>query len=225
MASSPSPVAELPSTPPAPKFGSYYDTWEPWQPRKSARIANRTPSPRAATHRQARNTDGDAINGNMSPRKKRQPAADAVNRVSGEKSSTGSSQRKRTGTDTLLTPAKTPRKPPTAKQAAEMASVSRKIFPSSDDALLNGRAKRAPKKISGSTLESFVAEDAEQEFAIYNDPCNRIPQKDDSNPFYNPPANQSPERRSKQKQIMIPGEGLQDIEKAAGREDGMLMKL
>ena len=106
-----------------------------------------------------------------------------------------------------------------------MGSVSRNIFPSDNDLQLGDRSGRIPKKLTGSTLESFVAEDADQDFAIFNDSCNRIPEKDESNPFYNPPPAKPEKRQTKRKMVRIPGEGSRPIEEAVGRPDGMLMKL
>lgn len=123
----------------------------------------------------------------------------------------------------LPTPTKTPRKPTTAKQTAEMDSVSRNIFPTKNPELTT-RSGRTSKKISGSTLESFIAEDPDQDFTIFSDSCNRIPQKDESNPFYNARASK-PTKSHKKRQVKIPGEGMESIERAAGRTDGMLMKL
>lgn len=227
MASTPSPAAELPSTPPAPKFGAYEDHWEPYQPRKSARLSNktqsashRTPSPsRSQQHSKAVRLDlGSSANSHE--------ASGIV--PSRSSKSTASKGRKRSPTtattDMLPTPTKTPRRSTTSKQVEEMGSVSRNIFPS-DDSLLSDRSGRIPKKLTGSTLESFVAEDADQDFAIFNDSCNRIPEKDESNPFYNPAPVKREKRQSKRKMVRIPGEGSRPVEEAVGREDGLLMKL
>ncbi|KAK2603524.1 hypothetical protein QQS21_004293 [Conoideocrella luteorostrata] len=90
------PPTTIVRTPPAPRLG-YHDSWEPYSPRKSARIssqrtANRTPSPRASVRQQlgsprtARKTVGN-INASMvspmtSPRKRSQPALDSRRQVS-----------------------------------------------------------------------------------------------------------------------------------------------
>ncbi|ORY62650.1 uncharacterized protein BCR38DRAFT_439382 [Pseudomassariella vexata] len=79
-------------TPPTPKHG-YADSWEPFSPRKSARISsqqtqqranhNRTPSPRA-TNRTSTNTRKSSTTfstPSVSPQKKRAPAMDSVRRA------------------------------------------------------------------------------------------------------------------------------------------------
>ncbi|POR34444.1 Uncharacterized protein TPAR_05370 [Tolypocladium paradoxum] len=85
-------------TPPAPRLG-FHDSWEPYSPRKSARIssqlaANRTPSPRASQHRKqpasprtakTANTQNNAamVSPVPSPRKKPHPARESSRQVSG----------------------------------------------------------------------------------------------------------------------------------------------
>ncbi|KAF4124366.1 hypothetical protein GMORB2_5032 [Geosmithia morbida] len=234
MASTPSPApaaAELPSTPPAPRFGSYYDNWEPYQPRKSARIANRsanrTPSP-SASHRRL----DSAVHKQQQPAKttsvpkRRLPSTTSAPTDNMDSQGTSPAPKRSakpvasaSSSRMLPTPTKTPRKPPTAKQTAELDSVRRDIFSPS----LSSRAARTPKKISGSTLESFLAEEVAQDFTIFSDSCNRIPEKDESNPFYNPRPSKQTKAQGKRKHVRIPGEGMESIEKAAGREDGLLM--
>jgi len=115
----------------------------------------------------------------------------------------------------LPSPRKTPRKATTkGKEPARIESVSRDIF----------RASKAkiPKKISGTTLESFTAEEIHEDFAIHNDSRDRIPQKDEGSIFYNPPESPKQKKRPS-KQVKIPGEGSRNVEEAAGRDDGMLI--
>jgi hypothetical protein len=117
----------------------------------------------------------------------------------------------------LPSPRKTPRKATAkGKEPAHIESVSRDIFRSS-------KAK-IPKKISGTTLESFTAEEIHEDFAIHNDSRDRIPKKDEGSVFYNPPESTKQKKRPN-KQVKIPGEGSRNVEDAAGRDDGMLITL
>ncbi|KAG9257791.1 uncharacterized protein F5Z01DRAFT_647096 [Emericellopsis atlantica] len=117
---------------------------------------------------------------------------------------------------TLLTPTKTPRRTKTMKE------FSGRVLPSVDESVLS-RTGRTFKKISGSTLESFVAEEQDQDFAIFSDPRNGIPQKDEGSPFYNPPPAPKRPAHLKRKTVRIPGEGSKLIDEAVHREDGMVM--
>lgn len=79
------------------------------------------------------------------------------------------------------------------------------------------------------TLESFSAEEVEDPIAIFTDSNERIPQKDESeaNPFFTktaPPSEPS-KRRSKRRQVAIPGEDSQSVEEASRRDDGMVYVL
>lgn len=99
MCSTPSPPSRV-HTPSTPKYG-YGDSWEPFSPRKSARISaqranqpTRTPSPRASSHGRVRATATSSFDvfstpGAVSPQKKRQPAMDSVRRASGSLSAKG----------------------------------------------------------------------------------------------------------------------------------------
>ncbi|OHF00253.1 hypothetical protein CORC01_04442 [Colletotrichum orchidophilum] len=102
-ASTPSPPPTI-HTPPTPKHG-WSDNWEPYSPRKSARIssrraANRTPSPQPPTHRTpprstrkpiAPSAAAAIVSPAATPQKKRQPAQDSVRRSSGFLTSESSS--------------------------------------------------------------------------------------------------------------------------------------
>ncbi|UNI18242.1 hypothetical protein JDV02_004521 [Purpureocillium takamizusanense] len=96
----PPPPSSRVQTPPAPRHG-FQDSWEPYSPRKSARIssqrtANRTPSPHTTHSRQqpssprtakrsvnTRSTDAAMVSPVPSPRKKPHPAVESSRRVSG----------------------------------------------------------------------------------------------------------------------------------------------
>ncbi|KAJ6437788.1 base excision DNA repair protein [Purpureocillium lavendulum] len=95
----PPPPSSRVQTPPAPRHG-FQDSWEPYSPRKSARIssqrtANRTPSPHTSRSRQqpssprtakkAINTRSDAamVSPVPSPRKKPHPTVESSRQVSG----------------------------------------------------------------------------------------------------------------------------------------------
>ncbi|KOS23047.1 hypothetical protein ESCO_003823 [Escovopsis weberi] len=122
----------------------------------------------------------------------------------------------------LPTPSKTPQKPPCEKAAANLKSFARNLFPSEDSAIASPRKKRT-SKLSGMGIESFAGDEVEEPIHIFTDSQDRIPKKDDSdsNPFFNAGQHETP-RRSKRRQIMIPGEGFQSIEEASRREDGMI---
>ncbi|WYZ35546.1 hypothetical protein EsH8_X_000193 [Colletotrichum jinshuiense] len=104
-ASTPSPPPSSIRTPPTPKHG-WSDNWEPYSPRKSARIssrraANRTPSPQPPSHRTpprttrksiAPSTTASILSPAPTPQKRRQPAQDSVWRASGILAAESSSQ-------------------------------------------------------------------------------------------------------------------------------------
>lgn len=202
-----------PSTPPAPRLGAYYDDWEPYSCRKSTRIEKRKGSPRKTSSSQS---------STMKPSSRDQP--DELLGKPSDQTATKKTTTKRSGA-MLPTPTKTPRKLATTQQTAEMDSIKRNIFPTMDEeALLADRKSRTNKKISGQSLESFRIEEDDEQFAIFADSCNRVPEQDESNPFYNP---SQPKQKStkKSKMVNIPGEGAVRVEDAAGRADGMLMNL
>jgi hypothetical protein len=249
-ASTPSPPPGA-RTPTAPRWGSYHDHWEPYTPRKSARlssqrIVNRTPSPSAPTREKSTSPRKQKLFDEQrassmaspmaSPQKKRQPQPDSVRRMgitnaalslapptASEKSS------KPTVTRTagmLPTPSKTPQKPPTEKAVAHIQSFARNLFP--PESSISSPRKKKAKQYTGMTLESFSAEEVDDPITIFTDSKERIPEKDDSdeNPFLIKAAPSEPiKRRSKRRQVAIPGEGSQSIEEASHREDGMVYVL
>ncbi|KAG6040065.1 hypothetical protein E4U41_001484 [Claviceps citrina] len=253
----PPPTASSVRTPPAPRLG-YHDSWEPFSPRKSARIssqraaANRTPSPVASTRRQLsspRTAKKAVVHSNSpiaspmaSPRKKPQPARESRRHASGSLTAEGTAnaatalgldaeKRMHTSasasisqaTGMLPTPSKTPRKPPNEKTATTIQSFARNLFSSEQQPVPSPQKKRS-KKYSGVTLESFTAEEEEDPISIFTDSQDRIPEKDESeaNPFYGDPAIESSKRQSKRKVVSIPGEGLQSVDEASHRDDGMV---
>ncbi|TDZ36336.1 hypothetical protein C8035_v001758 [Colletotrichum spinosum] len=177
------------------------------------------------------------------PQKKRQPAQDSVRRASGhltaegtsraasslgidkaEHRSTTTSVTRRSGM--LPTPAKTPKKAPTEQQTAHIRAVARNLFHSDEDAIASPKRKRAPKKYSGNSLESFVAADVEQPIEIFADSQDRIPTADNSidNPFYGDSVavEQDPPRRRSKRKVAVHGEAAQSVDEALQREDGMV---
>lgn len=78
-------------------------------------------------------------------------------------------------------------------------------------------------------MDSFTVEDEEAPISIFTDSHDRVPTKDTSsaNPFYvDPKKPQEPkERRGKEKQVNIPGEGRQSVADGARRDDGMVYVL
>lgn len=78
------------------------------------------------------------------------------------------------------------------------------------------------------SLESFNAEEVEDPITIFTDSRERVPQKDESdeNPFLSRAAPSEPtKRRSKRRQVAIPGEDAQSVEEASRRDDGMVYVL
>ncbi|KAI1500892.1 hypothetical protein F5X99DRAFT_225495 [Biscogniauxia marginata] len=253
--STPSPPARV-HTPGTPKHG-YSDPWEPFSPRKSARISSqrsnaRTPSPRTSQHQQHRvpkKSSSTFSTPATSPQKKRMPAMDSVRRASGaltaestthaadslgigakpqprqQKSHTNAAASQST-TIMLPTPTKTPRKPTDAKTEAASHAVARNLFPAEAEVIPTPKKKKA-KKYTGLTLESFTAEEIGDPINIFTDSRDRLPELDNSveNPFYGndpAPVEEPSKRRSKRKQVSIPGEGRQSIEEAIRREDGIV---
>ncbi|GAP91244.1 hypothetical protein SAMD00023353_5800660 [Rosellinia necatrix] len=246
--STPSPPGSV-RTPGTPKHG-YSDAWEPFSPRKSARISsqqrstNRTPSPRSAqSTRPSTKSSTPFATPATSPIKKRAPTMDSVRRASGTLTaksaasaadSLGLNRRSQQkpqhaaaashSTGMLPTPAKTPRKQPNAKAEAASRAIARNLFATDEDMALT--PKRKAKKYSGLTLDSFRAEPEEEEIEIYTDTRDHFPEVDESveNPFYGGhPVPEPSKRRSKRKAIVVPGEGRQSVEDAVRRSDGVLV--
>ncbi|KAL6818485.1 hypothetical protein GGI42DRAFT_7206 [Trichoderma sp. SZMC 28013] len=246
--STPSPPSSI-RTPPAPRLG-YHDSWEPYSPRKSARISAqrtsaRTPSPPPAT-RQALASPRTAAKSSAqssaamaspvaSPRKKRQAVADSVRRVtaslaaeasaaSGSKDKSVAGRSAAAASLMLPTPSKTPQKPPSSKATAHIQTFARNLFPVAEETELSSPRKRRSKKYSGMTLESFRAEVAEGDIEIFTDSQDRIPKKDESksNPFVGNATAAEPSKRRTKRKVHVPGEGPQSVDEASRREDGMI---
>ncbi|KAI0905002.1 hypothetical protein F4823DRAFT_160317 [Ustulina deusta] len=245
--STPSPPGRV-HTPGTPKHG-YNDPWEPFSPRKSARISsrqqstNRTPSPRSFQSTRS-STKASTLFSTpaTSPIKKRLPTMDSVRRASGTLTAESTAnaagslgispkpQQKSQGAipashsiGMLPTPAKTPRKQPNPKTEAASREIARNLFATEEDMLT---PKKKVKKYSGLTLDSFRAEDVEEDIEIFTDSRDHFPEVDKSaeNPFYGDHAVAEPsKRRSKRKPVVVPGEGRQSVEDAVKRSDGVLV--
>lgn len=251
-------------TPDAPQFG-FSDAYEPYTPRKSTRIAQRTsnatPSPTfpSRQYSQAQKSIGspkrqlkkltvaDMDAPELTPKKKRMPAMETSRRASGTltASSTataavalGLAGKRETlsarvttvsasSVGNLITPAKTPQKPPTPKTKAKVSSFARTLFRSDEDSMPTPRKARSPPQY---TLDSIFQEESFESIPIYTDSHERIPEIDRSeeNPFFvdgpTAPAAVQP-RRSKRQMVTIPGEGKISVEEAIKRNDGMLITL
>lgn len=88
--------------------------------------------------------------------------------------------------------------------------------------------KKKAKKYTGLTLDSFRAEDVEEDIEIFTDTRDQLPEIDESaeNPFYGDRALAEPSKRqSKRKLVLVPGEGRQSIDDAVRRTDGVLVVL
>ncbi|KAI0147327.1 hypothetical protein GGR57DRAFT_477104 [Xylariaceae sp. FL1272] len=250
--STPPPPGTL-HTPDTPRLG-YGDHWEPYSPRRrSARLSsNRTPSPTSSSQpasRTSRHSTTSSLSNfstpAMSPRKKRAPAMDSVRRASGALTAdstsnaadalglnftSASSNSKATHTMPttqsfgMPTPAKTPRKQPDAKIEVASRAVARNLFGSDADIL--SPKKKSKKSYSGIGLDSFIAEDVEENIEIFTDSIDRVPEIDNSaeNPFYGTGSTtvEEPTKRRSKRKVTIPGEGKKPVEEAVGRDDGML---
>ncbi|CAJ2505044.1 Uu.00g124380.m01.CDS01 [Anthostomella pinea] len=213
-ASSPAPAPSTPSppsrvhTPATPKHG-YSDPWEPYSPRKSARISSqqlnkRTPSPHSSSRQPPTRTprkSGTLLSTpTASPQKKRMPAMDSVRRASGALTAEGTSnaadhlgispkpkshQKSQASsasqnTGMLPTPAKTPKKQPNAKTEAATRAIARNLFANGDDSAATPRKKKAAKKHSGLGLGSFAAEEMVEDIPIFTDSRDRVPERDNT---------------------------------------------
>jgi hypothetical protein len=185
----------------------------------------------------------------LSPQKKRAPPMDTSRRASGAltaegtahaavalglspapKSESLSSRRgAMAGAGMLITPAKTPQKPPNEQVKAKVKSVARNLFHSDDEEAM----PPSPRKMRTQTQNPnsfYLGEAAETSFQIFTDSHERIPEVDRSNdnPFFggqNTAAPDGPRRRSKRHTVTIPGEGRVSVEEAVRRDDGMLIVL
>ncbi|KAL2261022.1 hypothetical protein VTK26DRAFT_4802 [Humicola hyalothermophila] len=127
------------------------------------------------------------------------------------------------GAGSLITPAKTPQKPPTDQVKAKVKSVARNLFGNDDDVMPSPRKTRSQTTYG---LDSF-SESTDESFQIYTDSHERIPEIDTSaeNPFYVTETTAIPEpprRRSKHQTVTIPGEGKVPIDEVVRRDDGIL---
>lgn len=144
-----------------------------------------------------------------------------------------------TGAGSLITPAKTPIKPPTERSKSQLKGVTKTLFSRKVD---ENEAMPSPKKARAkkqSTLDSFTVHSDEEEISIFTDSHERVPVVDDSidNPFYatktttktttttTTTTERTSTRRSTRNQVVIPGEGVVSLEEAVGRKDGMLIML
>lgn len=124
----------------------------------------------------------------------------------------------------LITPAKTPQKPPSQQTRENIQAVARSLF-SETEAMPSPRRSRAQKSLLGS-----FADDDEEPIAIFTDSRERIPEVDRSNdnPFYDQRPNytaEAPRRSPRRQTVAIPGEGHVAIEDAVRRTDGMVIVL
>lgn len=141
-----------------------------------------------------------------------------------------------TGAGNLITPAKTPIKPPTERSKSQLKGVTKTLFSRKVD---ENEAMPSPKKARAkkqSNLDSFAVHSDEEEISIFTDSHERVPVVDDSieNPFYGTKittatttttTERTSTRRSTRHQVVIPGEGVVSLEEAVGRKDGMLIML
>ena len=223
----PPPSASEIQTPPAPKYGSKYDSYEPYVPRQSARLASQRSSrerhstPPPVHPRGGRN--GGRSERNAEPRTRglspatpshRSPQKNGLGRLGrNDNSYLEPTSSYRASNGMLPTPAKTPKK---KTIAGDMSTTSRTLFPSS---LTPGRGKKG--KPSGMSVESYGDEPGagDSKIEIYTDFRDRIPEAHEGNPFYRKPG--SPTRaREAEETNRDP-----DVRKVLERDDGMLYVL
>ena len=75
-----------------------------------------------------------------------------------------------------------------------------------------------------------TAEEEEESIEIFTDSRDKLPEIDDrtENPFYGDAQVSVPEptkRRSKRNKVVVPGEGVQTVDEALHREDGLVYVL
>ena len=119
QATTPSPSSSI-RAPPTPRLG-YEDPWDPYSPRKSARLAqrasNRTPSPQSSTRRPNR-SERNQISASPKPKK---------NRNSSNKNNNVNGSDNNSATSTMVSPAASPHKkrmPTAGDESSRMASGS-----------------------------------------------------------------------------------------------------
>ena len=133
----------------------------------------------------------------------------------------------------LPTPSKTPRKQSDDKLEAGVRAVARNLFTSSDSSSSSSVAsprKRKTKTYTGLSLESFRAEEVEEDIAIFTDSRDRLPEVDGSaeNPFYGNsenPQSTSTRRSTRVKKVVVPGVGRIPVDEAVQRGDGIVYVL
>ncbi|KAK3381552.1 hypothetical protein B0H63DRAFT_524261 [Podospora didyma] len=214
-------------------------------PSPPGRLSSQHQTSLGSPHKKKKST---ALNSNMtspthSPQKRRAPAMDSLRRASGTLATQGSARaasvfdltsknelpRGRTGASTsggmLITPAKTPQKPPTENSKVKIGAIARNLFHSDDEFMPAPTKTRAERY----TLDSFCSvHETNSDVEIYTDSHERIPEVDlsNDNPFYgnHAPAPESPRRRSKRQEakVHIPGEGETTVDEAVRRSDGVL---
>lgn len=206
MPSTPEPPSRIPRTPEAPRYGSLLDEYEPYAPRKSARVASRVqrvdvtpPPPERQVQKQKFSIASPPNTGKASSTSLISPPA--TSKTTTRKKDVSSfdggfldSKDPFTTTNTtstslngmLATPAKTPTSKKSVIEAGSVASVSRNIFSSRSTAVneLMPSPKKKTKLTSGFEINSDVEE--ETSIQIFTDTKERIPQVDNSedNPFY-----------------------------------------
>ncbi|KAJ4293889.1 hypothetical protein N0V88_005403 [Collariella sp. IMI 366227] len=180
----------------------------------------------------------------LSPQKKPMPPMESTRRVSSTLTAEGTATAaaalglfhkaepvaRRTGATTgagmLITPAKTPVKPPNEKVRANVRSVARNLFHSDEEEMATTPSKTRTQPREPETF--YLHQEVDQSFEIYTDSHERVPEVDKSsdNPFYvgqHPAAPEPARRRSKRNMVTIPGEGKVSVDEAVRRDDGMLI--
>lgn len=219
MPRTPSPPGRI-RTPPAPRWGRGYDSYEPYSPRKPAKLAGqRTPQDALATPPSFPDSDSESIkdtkilrsNGygyapilspepyDGSPTKNESGYTGASDQLKTKASSPiteSSLSGPATVTDGMLpTPSKTPH---TLKKklVGDIGSTARTLFPATTSSGPNKKSKQ-PVGYSLESFEGSLNQD-QADIKIYTDCRDRVPEihKSGGNPFYTKPSVVKPARKA-----------------------------
>ncbi|KAF2665802.1 hypothetical protein BT63DRAFT_428749 [Microthyrium microscopicum] len=226
------PPPVMATTPPAPRWGTKEDSWMPYTPRRSSRVAAQSRTQDTS----ARPSSSQTFSPPSSPTS---PTKKALNspKLAKKPSATPRSRKPRQAlfylTDSdreeapshnaapLPTPSKTPRKRPAPKDPPSSASrlLFNKILPNVDDAMPTPRKSRKSKAYS---LTPFAdVEDAQEKIEVYEDSRERIPtvEKGEDNPFLSKPSGKSKQTSSKKARKT---EREIEVDKAVRNDEGLI---
>lgn len=245
MATTPPPRSSPIHTPPTPLHGAKYDDWEPYGPRRSARVSSQR---QASGRNLSGNSFSPPLSIHASPKKRDRKGVHILlqadseevirdNTVSddGEDSMPNEKPGLRTtatipASTMLPTPAKTPRKRP-EKSAHALRATARVLFPArpetADEAMPSPRKTRKYQPFSlDSSMSGTSTNGGDNGIEIFTDSKERVPEVDASedNPFLVSP-NQSAQESNGRGKRRRAVERNQEIEEVVRRDDGMFYTL